>query len=152
MQMVRKMMLLPFMAMLVFTFSACGDDTDTTTSGTDTGTATTDNSDQVLVLDESYNGSTMELTVGVEIVLYLDGNPTTGFAWAVTSDGAPVLKQQGEPDYVAESDLVGAGGTYTWKFDVVEAGNADLELVYSQPWDEAAAPDDTFKITVDAKE
>jgi inhibitor of cysteine peptidase len=131
---------------------ACGDsETCTTTDRADaTAPVATGEQDQVLALDDSYDNSTMELTVGVEIVLRLEGNPTTGYAWVVKSDGAPVLEQQGEPDYMAESDLEGAPGTYTWRFDVVEAGTAGLELIYHQPWDEQAPPDKSFSITVEA--
>lgn len=130
--------------------TACGGNGETAATGHEsTGTAAAGR--DVLVLDETFDSSTIEVTVGVTIEIQLEGNPTTGYDWTVASGGAPVLVQSGEPYYEPESDLDGAPGVYTWRFEVAEAGTADLRLVYSGPDDEVT-PEDSFQISVVTKE
>ncbi|RJQ45930.1 MAG: hypothetical protein C4534_03625 [Gaiellales bacterium] len=137
---------LPVMGM-VFAAGCGGNGSESATAPTNTLDTRTD----VIILDESFNGSTMEVSVGVTIELTLEGNPTTGFEWSVESDGAPVLQQAGAPDYKADSDALGAGGMYTWRFRVVQEGKADLNLVYRQPWDKETPAAESFETSLEAK-
>lgn len=129
----------------------CGDESATGTGASADNISTLDARRDVLILDDTFDHSSMEVNVGVTIELVLEGNPTTGYEWIVEADGAPVMKQKGEPDFEPESDLIGAPGIFTWRFEVVEAGTAELKLVYSRPGDEEAQPEDKFQISVIAK-
>ncbi|MHB8966885.1 MAG: protease inhibitor I42 family protein [Thermoleophilia bacterium] len=135
---------------LAIAAAGCGGDSGTTG---DTGTSTQPEQDKFVVFDESFNNSSVEIRTGVRMELILAGNPTTGYNWTVESDGAPVLRQMGEPVYRADSDdpdIAGSGGTYTWKFEVVTAGAADLKLVYRQSWDMSSPPGETFDLSIKA--
>ena len=78
--------------------------------------------DGVHRLDAGDDGAVVEAEVGERVSLELEGNPTTGYAWEVTAIDPAVLAQAGEPEYQSSSDADGAGGTYTFHFNVVGAG------------------------------
>ena len=106
--------------------------------------------DQVVV-GEADQGSTVELEVGQVLVVELVSNLTTGYSWQVLEVDAAVLAQQGEPEYVEDSQsegLVGAGGIETFRFEALQAGQTSLSLGYLRPWEENVDPIETFSITV----
>jgi inhibitor of cysteine peptidase len=96
------------------------------------------------------SGGSATLAIGQALEISLEGNHTTGYAWAVKKSGEPVLSQQGEPEYV-EGDttgtVVGSGGTYTFTFEGAETGTATLELAYARSWEDTE-PLDTFTLEV----
>jgi inhibitor of cysteine peptidase len=105
-----------------------------------------------LELDESDNGGTVTLQVGDTVEVVLKGNPTTGFGWMadITEEDAGIIQQVGEPTYVSDSDLIGSGGTYTFTFKALKAGEAVLKLVYRRSW-ETDPPIQTFSVTVNVE-
>ena len=80
-------------------------------------------------LSGSDNGKTITVHIGDEIDIALDSNPTTGFQWAIdkSNDSLLTLKQS---DYSASSNLIGSGGTQTFKFVAKSAGTVNLQLKY----------------------
>ena len=80
--------------------------------------------------------------------LDLEGNPTTGYAWQVTAIDPAVLAPAGEPDYESSSDADGAGGIYTFHFDVVGAGETEVVLQYFPSWEEPSDTAGRFTFTV----
>lgn len=102
-----------------------------------------------LVLDSEDDGTTVAVEVGDIIQVVLKGNPTTGYSWsaALSDDDAALLEQLGEPVYVPDSDLVGAGGMYTFTFRAAADGVATLRLEYARPW-ESVPPQETYEVTV----
>ena len=102
-----------------------------------------------LTLDEQDNGTTVALKPGDTVAIVLEGNPTTGYGWTVdlSDEDAAILEQVGEPSYVPDSGLIGAGGTYTFTFRALAAGDATLALHYSRAW-ESVPPLKTFSVTV----
>ena len=102
-----------------------------------------------LAVDETENGGTMTVRTGDIIQVVLKGNPTTGYSWtAALADGdTAILEQLGDPSYVPDSNLIGAGGTFTFRFKALKAGQAVLKLVYTRPWESVPALQ-TFSMTV----
>ncbi|MBN1631396.1 MAG: protease inhibitor I42 family protein [Thermoleophilia bacterium] len=100
-------------------------------------------------LDEEDDGSTVTVEAGDIVDVVLEGNPTTGYGWTVdlSTEDAAILEQVGEPTYVPDSELVGAGGTYTFRFRALAVGEATLVLNYARPW-ESVPPLKTFSVTV----
>jgi len=97
-------------------------------------------------------GDAISVPTDTAFTIVLDANPTTGYQWTLTDAGDPsVVTPEGseyrqEPD---SEDMVGAGGTETWKFRSGQAGSTTLMLTYARPF----APDEnpqteTFDITV----
>lgn len=137
--MYRYLVLLVVVSLLVLALPACGP----TDSG---GTAPK----EVKLTDKQAGGS-VEVAKGGTLEVALEGNPTTGYTWEVESVDEKVLKQEGEPDFKADSDAVGAGGMVTLKFKAEEAGKTDLKLVYHRSWEEGEAPAETFEVSVTVK-
>jgi predicted secreted protein len=73
-------------------------------------------------LHEQDSGQSVELRTGDPLEIILDGNPTTGYTWEQSEGNGAVLKLAGEPSYTSESNLVGAGGTYMFRFAAVAPG------------------------------
>jgi inhibitor of cysteine peptidase len=105
-----------------------------------------------LKLTQADNGKAFAVKEGSIIEVVLPGNMTTGFAWVATLAGedAALLVQDGEPAYAEQSTdpkVVGAGGTFTFKFKAATAGQATLKLVYERSW-ENVAPEQTYEVQI----
>ena len=104
-----------------------------------------------LELTKKDSGSTQTLSVGQELRITLDSNPTTGYQWAVDGEVPPQLEQAGVPKYAARSGALGAGGTEVWTFSTVSSGEGPLELKYWRSFEPSATPAETFHVTVRVK-
>ena len=102
-----------------------------------------------LKLADADNGKAYTVKVGDTVQVVIPGNPTTGYSWvaALSESDAALLQQQGEPAYAEGSNgqVVGEGGTFTFTFKAVKAGQATLKLVYERPW-EKDAPAQTYQV------
>jgi len=99
-------------------------------------------------LDASANGSQVELQRGQILVISLESNPTTGYQWEVVELDEAFLRQVGEAEFKPESELLGAGGTETFRFEAVSAGKMPLALAYHRLWEEGVEPLETFSLEV----
>lgn len=100
------------------------------------------------------NGGRVEMKVGGTLEIELESNPTTGYTWQVIESGAGVLEQTGASDYTSDSEgegAVGVGGTETFTFEAIAAGEVTLELAYMRPWETEEEPADTFTLTVEVR-
>ena len=97
------------------------------------------------------DGSKVEMKEGQELVISLESNPTTGYAWEVVGLEEGALEQVGESEFKAESDRVGAGGVQTFCFKVAEAGEMELKLLHHRSWEKGVEPLDTFTVRVVVK-
>jgi inhibitor of cysteine peptidase len=102
-------------------------------------------------VDVSHDGSQVDLDVGQILVVSLESNPTTGYRWEVDEIDDEILRQEGEAEYEAESDLVGAGGVETFRFKAQASGEGEFKLVYRRSWEEGVAPLEVFSIGVSVK-
>lgn len=95
------------------------------------------------------NGQTLHLSVGQYLEVRLAANYSTGFAWQFDPQSIAILSQQGEPNYVPDSDLpiAGGGGVETWKFKALQAGTGTLRLDYRRSW-EAGDPAATVQYQI----
>ena len=96
-------------------------------------------------------GSGVGLNVGDTLILILNGNPSTGYTWDVGFYVHPVIEPAGEPEYQSDSNLVGAGGTYTFHFLATGEGEAKLAMIYHRPFDKDAPILKTCEVTVTVK-
>lgn len=104
-----------------------------------------------LALEAEDNGKEISLQKGQTLVVTLPGNPSTGYTWMLTNPEDAILRQVGEPEFKADSELVGAPGTLTIRFEAVEAGQMDLTLGYQRPWETGVEPLETFTAHVTVK-
>ncbi len=101
-----------------------------------------------LALEGKDNGRQIELQKGQTLAISLEGNPSTGYTWEMAESEGSILRQVGEIEFKAESDLVGAPGTQTLRFEAVESGQTELKLVYHRPWEKDLEPLETFTLQV----
>lgn len=100
-------------------------------------------------------GRTNALAAGARIEIALDGNPTTGYEWTIAAFSAGVLRLVGEPRYVESASpggrpMVGAGGTYVFRFEASAPGTGRVDLVYRRPW-ETTACDRVYSTVIEVK-
>ena len=99
-------------------------------------------------LEARDSGRRLELRVGQRFSVALRANLSTGYSWKVVASGEPEVRMEGEPAFVADSHMAGAGGTLTYRFRAARAGTGVLKLVYVRPWEKDAKPADAFVVTV----
>ncbi len=103
-------------------------------------------------LTEADNGSTIELKSGQALSITLEANPTTGYTWEVVeSPDEQVMRQVGKIEFKPESEAIGAGGVQIIRFEVVNAGQTNLTLIYHRPWETDVEPLKTFSLHVIAR-
>jgi len=101
-------------------------------------------------LTERHDGADVTLCPNGQLLITLESNATTGFAWELAELDTSVLENT-HSEYTAKPLLImvpGAGGVERWWFSPVATGTTVLRLEYRQPWDESSAPAETFEITV----
>lgn len=101
-----------------------------------------------LVLGGEDDGREITLQKGQTLSIKLAANPTTGYSWEFVESEGAILQQVGEPEFEADSDLLGAPGTQTLRFETVETGQMELRLVYQRPWKTDVEPLKTFTVQV----
>jgi inhibitor of cysteine peptidase len=107
--------------------------------------------EQVNLVD-SNNGENVRLFAGQELIIQLDGNPTTGYTWETKDLDTKMFAQVGEVQFTSSNPkLVGSGGTQTLTLKVLNAGTSTLTLIYHRPWEKDVQPIKTFSVTVTVK-
>lgn len=126
----------PLLVLATLALPACGSDAE---SGSDPRTFE-------LTADDA--GGTVSVRPGDEIVITLESNPTTGFAWELTGEPArEVLELVGSEYTEPETDLVGAGGEEVWRFRALAEGITSLALTYMRSFSGETAGE-PFDLTV----
>ncbi|MDF1542360.1 MAG: protease inhibitor I42 family protein [Anaerosomatales bacterium] len=114
-------------------------------------TACSEGSSHGIEATQADNGSILEMDVGQQLRITLEANPTTGYQWAIEGDLPMQLEQAGEPEFTAESDAIGAGGSEVWSFEVVSTGEGTLRLKYWRSFEPEVDPIETFEVSVSVK-
>ncbi len=101
-----------------------------------------------LLLNESYNGSTITAPLNTTLTLELAENPSTGYSWNLsTTSGLRIAGDEYVPS-AANGTVVGAGGLHRWRIETVAAGLQEITGVYVRPWETGVAPVETFRAEV----
>jgi len=115
--------------------TACGSDAEPAEGG------------RTIDLTAEDSGSSVEAAVGDEIVITLESNVTTGFAWTLVTEPESEVLDLVDSEYVApDTDLVGAGGEEVWTFVATGEGTTALAMSYQRSSDETAG--ELFDLTV----
>jgi inhibitor of cysteine peptidase len=98
------------------------------------------------------NGKTVEVKTNDQIVIELEGNPSTGYTWEAKGLDASMFQQVGETEFKSGNPgLVGAGGALTLTFKALKPGTTTLALIYHRPWETDVEPQSAFMVTVTVK-
>jgi inhibitor of cysteine peptidase len=97
-------------------------------------------------------GKQVSIKVDEQVVITLDGNPSTGYTWESKDLDTALFEQVGDTVFQSSNPgLVGSGGTLTLTFRALKSGTSPLLLVYHRPWEVGIDPIATFEITVTVK-
>jgi len=99
-------------------------------------------------------GKTFDLAKGGTLEITLQGNPTTGYLWGLVAGNDAVLKLSGDFTFKqdqAPAGMVGVGGKFTFKFQAVSVGAAQLKFGYQRPWEKNVPPLETFEVNINVK-
>ena len=112
------------------------------------------NSSNEVKLDIGDDGSQVEVKKGQVLVISLESNPTTGYAWEVMKINETMLVQVGEAEFTSSQsgDVVGAGGVEVLRFKTVGVGTTYLELGYRRFWEEDVAPLVIYSLSIVVRE
>lgn len=120
--------------------------------GTDEPTSTTPQEAAPVVVTEADAGKPVALVVGQEVVVRVQGNPSTGYAWSqvpvdgsILATGVAVFESDEKP-----AGMVGVGGTEVLRFRATAVGTETLTLRYARPWETDTPPamELSFPVTV----
>lgn len=103
-------------------------------------------------VDAGNDGGTVEVAQGADLVVALEGNPTTGFDWVVVGTLPPQLTAKGDTlESSAAPGAVGAGGTRAFTFAGVAPGTGVLKMEYRRSWETTVPPLQTYTLNVVVK-
>ncbi len=96
-------------------------------------------------------GRQIHLAADQVLAVRLEANPSTGYQWEVAEVDGQILRQVVPIAFEPRSDLLGAPGTMTLRFQPAAAGQTRLALVYRRPWEkEKALADFALEVTTEA--
>jgi inhibitor of cysteine peptidase len=101
---------------------------------------------QVVNVGAQSNGSTVTVAVGDTILVKLEAQPGTGFAWHPTAAGSNLLELKS--NQFAAATLPGGKSMQELAFVAKAPGNARVALAYRQGWQAQRAGDRTFSLVV----
>ena len=101
------------------------------------------------LLTEDDDGAHVALRVGDRLLVALEGNPTTGYEWSNTLVYKfATLREIGEAKFRPDSELVGAGGLFLFRYEAFRIGPQAFRFAYQRPW-ESVEPLQLVEISVD---
>jgi inhibitor of cysteine peptidase len=104
-----------------------------------------------VLIGQKDSGSTQLLSTGQQLIVTLEGNPTTGYAWSIDGTLTPQLKQSGEPTFTADSSAIGSGGKQVWTFIGLLKGQGQLKMKYTRSFEPTEQAANTFLTNVTVK-
>jgi len=91
----------------------------------------------------------INIAVGVQFVIVLESNPTTGFKWETNFDSN--LLKLVSSDYKqaeAKAGMVGVGGKDYFTFQGIKTGNTRITMTYKRSWEPGAANEKVFNVSI----
>ncbi len=103
------------------------------------------------LLTELDDGLQLTLRVGDRLMVALEGNATTGYTWMNTVEAEyAVLLETEEMEYRPDSDLLGAGGAFLFRYMARDVGPQWFRFAYQRPW-ESVQPQRVVSYTVEVR-
>ena len=140
--------LLSLLLIATMFLSACAPATQPTVEPTATINSDVPAALMQIQVTEADNGKEYSLNQGDSLIIVLESNPSTGYAWEVETVDNPVVQLAGEAVFKADSDNLGSPGKATHTFYAVNGGSQMLTLNYQRPSEKDVQPTKTFTISV----
>jgi inhibitor of cysteine peptidase len=82
------------------------------------------------------DGASLTLRVGDRLMVELEGNATTGYAWANTIEVEyAVVREAQDVEYRPATELLGAPGVFVFRYVAVDVGPQMFRFAYQRPWE-----------------
>ncbi|MGW5223883.1 protease inhibitor I42 family protein [Nocardia niigatensis] len=97
------------------------------------------------------DGKNVSLAVGQDLIVTLEADPTTGYAWALGDLDQKIVRQHGAPDYEQDPNpvgMAGVGGNSVSNFVAVVPGSTTLNLEYKRAWEQGVEPARRFTLNL----
>jgi inhibitor of cysteine peptidase len=105
-----------------------------------------------VVLTDRDNGTDIDLAPETPLTVKLASNPSTGYAWTIAGDPAPLKLQKASfQKGKTKAGAVGASGIAVFHLHASSAGMATLTLVYRRSWEYNLPPMRTFSVRVNVR-
>ncbi|MDT3389750.1 MAG: protease inhibitor I42 family protein [bacterium] len=107
-------------------------------------------SESVPVKGTSHGYAYTATTDGNNLTFVIEGNPTTGYQWQLTTEDESVKASSEYGEKASPEGMVGVGGNYKFDITFLKDGDFTLKFTYLRSW----APDDnpvdlTMKVEVE---
>jgi inhibitor of cysteine peptidase len=104
---------------------------------------------KTVFVNQSLNGGIITISVGEKVLVRLDENPTTGYAWNATVPKRLAVEYD---RYVASNPtLIGAGGYHEWILVPEYVDTFSFKAMYFRTWEGAKPSDKTFSLVIIAQ-
>ena len=101
-----------------------------------------------ITLTEKDNDTKPKLSLGDQLVVYLETQPGTGFSWVIAQNNKDQLTLLSKV-LLENPNMVPGGKTIqVFTFRAAAAGKSDLELYYKRPFEKDKEPAKKFKASV----
>ncbi|WP_162958232.1 protease inhibitor I42 family protein [Nocardia yunnanensis] len=152
-------MRLPLLVLLAgITVTACGhanpneaQPLSATSVAVTTAVQATSGDHPALTVGADSDGQDLQLVAGQGLIVTLEANPTTGYAWVLGTLDQAVVKQNGSPEYQQDPNpdgMVGVGGKSVSNFVAVGPGVTQLVLEYKRAWEQGIEPAKRFTLNL----
>lgn len=109
---------------------------------------TSDPDGDPITVTEAHDGQTIVVAGDQVLNVDLEGNPTTGYSWAILTIDDSVLRQVGETEFEPYyPERIGSPGRQVLSFRATGEGTTSISLVYRRAW-ETGSPLRAFTIHV----
>ena len=101
-------------------------------------------------ISDANDGGDVTVPLGRKLIVTLDSNHTTGFAWSIKQDGAPVLASAGPSEYMdlPAGSPPGRGSVEKFTFNAQSAGTQTVLLTYARSSEPSIPAGRTFTVKV----
>jgi inhibitor of cysteine peptidase len=91
-------------------------------------------------------GQVIHVSVDERFAIGLEGNPSTGYTWQVSTDEQhlELLAQ----DFQPHGQGIGAAGEEIFQFRALSRGQATITCEYRRPWDRKARDTAAFEVQI----
>jgi predicted secreted protein len=103
------------------------------------------------VITEQDNGKTIEVTTGDAVDIVVESSPSTGYLWQYTNANLEVIMQIRDPEFKADSSLLGAEGRVTFHFKAARDGQKVVRMIYHKPDQPENQPAKVLEFTIVVK-
>ena len=103
------------------------------------------------VITEQDHGKTIDVTTGDAVDIVVESSPSTGYQWQYTNANLEVIMQIRDPEFKADSSLVGAEGKVTFHFKAARDGRKVVRMIYHRPDQPEEQPARVLEFTIVVK-